>query len=217
MLLAGAFIMPAEESFRSIHSVPLLQWMKEQPPGLTWWLWSSLALLCLLAANTLFCSVDSLIKKRRVTQWLLLISPQLIHAGFLLMLLAHLLSAMGSFKTFEVAGEGTLLGFSDTEELHVRAITISVDHLGYVTDWAVEVEYLNNGRIVKKDRVLPNGPSFQGGIGVYVRDLRAFPEKIVLLELSREPGAFWAFIGGILFMIGTITLLILKMRRESGE
>lgn len=29
-----------------------------------------------------------------------------------------------------------------------------------------------------------------------------YPVKAVLLEVSREPGAAWALIGGILFMLG---------------
>ncbi len=215
--LAGAVIMPSHRAFLSIHALPLLQWMREQPLSATWWLWCSLALLCVLAANTIFCSVDSVMRKRKATQWLLLISPQVIHAGFLCMLLAHLLSAAGSFRTFEVASEGTLLGLSDTEELHIKTIAVSTDRFGYVTDWAVDVEYMKEGRIVRGERLLPNSPFFQGGLGVYVKDLRVFPEKLVLLELSREPGAFWALIGGILFMAGTATLLVLRMRQESGK
>lgn len=50
-------------------------------------------------------------------------------------------------------------------------------------------------------------------------NLRARPLGLllVLLELSREQGAFLALIGGILFMTGTVTLLMLKMKRESRE
>jgi cytochrome c biogenesis protein ResB len=215
--LAGAFIMPSEKAFQSIHDLPLLRWMQEQPLRATWWMWASVALLCVLAINTIVCSVDSVIRKRKVTQWLLLISPQVIHIGFLFMLLAHLMSGWGSFKTFEVGAEGTVLGLSDTEALRVKAIAISTDRLGYLIDWAVDIEYLSEGRLVREDRLLPNQPFFQGGIGVYVKDLRAFPQKLVLLELSREPGAVWALVGGVLFMIGTVTLLMLKMKREPRE
>jgi cytochrome c biogenesis protein ResB len=40
---------------------------------------------------------------------------------------------------------------------------------------------------------------------------------MVLLEVSREPGAVWALVGGILFMTGTIALLVLKMKREETQ
>jgi len=64
---------------------------------------------------------------------------------------------------------------------------------------------------------LPNKPVFHKGVGVYVKDLRAYPNKMVLLEVSREPGAIWALLGGILFMTGTIALLVFKMKREDTQ
>jgi len=214
MLLAGAVIMPANEEFQSIHSVPMLEWINEQPLGLTWWLWSSIGLLSLLTANTLFCSIDSIIKKRKVTQWLLILSPQIIHIGFLFILLAHLFSSAQGFKGYSAVAEGTALELKDKTILHIKNIRISFDNKGYLSDWAVDAEYIADGKTVKQDSIMPNKPSIYKGLGVYVKDLRAYPEKMVLLELSREPGAVWALIGGILFMIGTIMLIILKWKRD---
>ena len=214
MLFAGAFIMPAEEAFQSVHSLPLLDWMGKQPPKTTWWLWGSILLLCALTVNTLFCSIDSVVKKRRVTQWLLLISPQIIHIGFLFMLLAHLFSSIGAFTSFEVAAEGKTLAMPDNSELEIKQIHLSLDPYGYLVDWRVDVGYLVNGKTTGEDNLLPNKPVFRKGVGVYVRDLRAFPYKMILLEMSREPGAVWALVGGILFMTGTLTLLLLKVKRE---
>ncbi|HUO78427.1 MAG TPA: hypothetical protein VMU21_12715 [Thermodesulfovibrionales bacterium] len=214
LLFAGAFIMPGEKAVQSIHSMPLLEWMREQPVKSTWWLWSSMGLLLVLAANTLVCSIDSIAKKRKVTQWMLLISPQIVHIGFLFMLIAHLVSAVGGFKTFAVAAEGTSLEMPDNSVLQIKGIAMSFDSYGYLYDWSVDVEYRDNGQVLKKERLLPNKPVFLKGVGVYVKDLRAFPKKMVLLEVSREPGAVWALVGGILFMTGTIALLVLKMKRE---
>ena len=214
MLLAGAVIMPANEEFQSIHSVPMLEWIKEQPLGLTWWLWSSIGLLTLLTANTLFCSVDSILKKRKVMQWLLILSPQIIHIGFLFILLAHLFSSALGFKGYSAATEGTALELKDKTILHIKNIRISIDNKGYLSDWAVDAEYIAGGKTIKEDSIMPNKPSMYNGLGVYVKDLRAYPEKMVLLELSREPGAVWALIGGILFMTGTIMLIILKWKRD---
>jgi len=206
--------MPGEKAVQSIHSMPLLEWMREQPVKSTWWLWSSMGLLLVLAANTLVCSIDSIAKKRKVTQWMLLISPQIVHIGFLFMLIAHLVSAVGGFKTFAVAAEGTSLEMPDNSVLQIKGIAMSFDSYGYLYDWSVDVEYRDNGQVLKKERLLPNKPVFLKGVGVYVKDLRAFPKKMVLLEVSREPGAVWALVGGILFMTGTIALLVLKMKRE---
>ena len=214
LLLSGAFIMPGEKAFQSIHSMPLIDWMRQQPVKSTWWLWASMGLLIVLAANTLLCSIDSIAKKRKITQWMLLISPQIVHIGFLFMLIAHLSSAVGGFKTFAVGAEGTSLAMPDNSVLQIKGISISLDSYGYLYDWAVDVEYRDNGQVLKKGRILPNKPVFLKGVGVYVKDLRAFPNKMVLLEVSREPGAIWALVGGILFMTGTIALLVLKMKRD---
>lgn len=217
LLLSGAVIMPGEKAFQAIHSMPLLEWMRQQPVKGTWWLWASMVLLFVLAANTLLCSLDSIAKKRNVTQWILLISPQIVHAGFLFMLIAHFASAAGGFKTFAVAAEGTPLEMPDRSVLRIKEITISIDSYGYLYDWAVDVEYWDNGQVMKKDRLMPNKPVFHKGIGVYVKDLRAFPNKMVLLEVCREPGAIWALAGGILFMTGTIALLVFKIKREGTQ
>ena len=148
---------------------------------------------------------------------MLLISPQIIHTGFLFMLLAHLLSSMGGFKVFGVAAEGTVLDMPDNSVLEIKRIHVSMDPRGYIIDWAVNVEYRSGGMEVKEERLMPNKPVFQKGVGVYVRDLRAFPTKMLLIEMSREPGAAWALAGAVLFMIGTLTLLVIKMRREGRE
>ena len=68
---------------------------------------------------------------------------------------------------------------------------------------------------IKEDSLSPNSPSFYKGLGIYLKDIQPYPLKAVLLEVSKEPGAAWALVGGILFMLGTITLLILKIKRES--
>ena len=46
------------------------------------------------------------------------------------------------------------------------------------------------------------------------KDIRVFPSKAVLLQVSSEPGAVWALLGGIIFMTGIIILIILKVNRE---
>ena len=216
VLLAGAVSIPGENAFQSVHSMPLLEWMREQPVKSTWWLWASMGLLLVLSANTLVCSIDSIVKKRKVVQWMLLISPQIVHIGFLFMLVAHLSSAAGAFKIFAAGTEGTPLEMPDNSVLQIKAIAMSFDSYGYLSDWAVDVEWYN-GQVMKQDRLMPNKPMFHEGVGVYVKDLRAFPSKMVLLELSREPGAVWALVGSIFFMTGMIALLVLKMKREKMQ
>ena len=213
-LFAGALIMPGRPEFELLHSIPFFEWIQKQHVGITWWLWGVICVLSILAINTLFCSIESIIKKRNVTQWLLLISPQIIHIGFLFMLLAHLLSGAGSSQGLARAIEGSMLTFSDNTVMKVREIRIDMDKQGHITDWRVDVEYLSGGKPFKQDTIRPNNPSLLTGFNVNVKDLSPYPQKTILIQVNKEPGALWALIGGILFMIGTITLLMLRIRME---
>jgi hypothetical protein len=66
----------------------------------------------------------------------------------------------------------------------------------------------------KEDIIRPNNPSAQKGFNINVKDLRPYPDEAVLLQINREPGALWALIGGILFMVGIIILIVLKIKIE---
>ncbi len=214
LMLAGAFIMPAQQEFETIHSIPMFEWLKIQPLTITWWLWGLIGILAFLTVNTLFCSVESIIKKRKVTQWILLISPQIIHIGFLFMLLAHLMSAAGSYQHFAVALEDNMFRISDNTVLKIKDINIQSDYNGYITDWKVGVEYLKEGKIFQTDTIVPNSPSLRMGFNINVKNLQEYPYKAILLQISREPGAVWALAGSILFMAGIITLIVLKIKME---
>jgi hypothetical protein len=213
-LLCGAFVMPGNEAFQSIHALPLFDWMGDQTAGDVWWLWLSIAVLAGLTVNTVVCSIISVIRKRSAVQLLLFLSPQVIHLGFLFMLLAHLLSGLGGFKGTVVAEEGASFLLPGGGRVEVGDITLSLDRQGYLRDWGVGIVFHEGAGAAGAERILPNKPVFHGGVGVYVKDLRALPRKMVLLELSREPGAVWALVGGCLFMAGTITLLMLRIRGE---
>jgi hypothetical protein len=154
-------------------------------------------------------------KKRKITQWLLLISPQIIHAGFLFILLAHLLSAAGASQTLRVAGEGSFIKlFHDNVFLEVEKIQISTNSRGYISGWTVMVKYIVDGEPVSRERIEPNKPFLRRGLNVIVKDFRSIPHKAVLLQVSREPGAFWALLGGVVSIAGILTLIILRIRAE---
>jgi hypothetical protein len=213
LFFVGAFVMPAERSFQLLSSVPLFEWLMAQPIAATWWLWGCIVVLGLLVLNTLFCSVESVIRKRKTDQWILVISPQIVHIGFLFMLLAHLLSSIGGFKAFGIAEEGGVLTLPAGGMLQITGINVSVDPNGYVVGWSVDVDYKSDG-LVKREVLQPNKPFFVGGTGVYARDVRAYPSREILVEVSREPGTLWALIGAIFSTAGIIALVTLKMKRD---
>lgn len=213
-MLAGAVIMPAYKEYQQLHEMALFEFLTTQPLDVIWWLWGLIGILVILTVNTLFCSVESLVKKRKVTQWLLLISPQVIHIGFLFMLLAHLLSATGGSQKFVVAQKGSVFSISKDTILRVKDIEIRSDQSGYISNWKVWVEYYRGSRVIGTDTIAPNAPSLPKGFNINVKNLQAFPYHAVLLQISREPGAFWALVGGILFTAGIVALIILKMKLE---
>jgi hypothetical protein len=52
------------------------------------------------------------------------------------------------------------------------------------------------------------------GFNINVKDLRAHPREAILLQINREPGALWALTGGALFMVGIVTLILLRIKME---
>jgi cytochrome c biogenesis protein ResB len=153
-------------------------------------------------------------RKREARQWLLIISPQVMHVGFLFILLAHLLSAYGSVRGVTFAYQGTVLQLPDNLDVRFNAVNANMDASGYITDWSADIEYFRDSRPLATDRILPNSPSFREGIGIYIKTVKALPFPVAMIEVSREPGATWALAGGVLFMPGMVTLLALKINRE---
>jgi|Deesub1362A_J573_1020465.scaffolds.fasta_scaffold00742_15 cytochrome c biogenesis protein ResB len=214
LFIAGAVFMPLNTEYTFMSSMPLFQWLRGQPIRIAWWIWGSIGILSLLAINTILCSVESLARKGRARGWLLLIAPQIIHIGFLLVLFAHLLDAAQGFKYLSVVRPGTILQIDDDSLLRIRDIDINIDASGYIRDWRVSVEYISDSRTTGDDVLRPNRPLVRDGLNVSVKDLRAFPHKAVLLQISREPGALWALGGGVLIMAGIIILILFKIRIE---
>ncbi len=215
ILLYGSLLMPVKEEFQTLHAVPLFQWMTENPLGVVWWLWAAIGVLSLLTANTLLCSIESVLKKRGAKNLLLVLSPQVIHIGFLFVLLAHLLSSYGSSRDTGFVAKGSAVTLADGTTVRFEEITAEADPSGYISDWSAEISYLREGAQFRSDVIKPNSPSFQGGYGIYIKTVKFQPFPTALIEVSRDPGALWALIGGILFLAGMSTLLALKIRREN--
>lgn len=213
MLFIGTYMMPLNEAFQSINSIPLINWLLKNPLSFTWWLWVSIAILLLLSLNTLICSIDSILKKKRLEGWLMIISPQVIHMGFLFILVAHLISSLEGFREYGVITEGTIVNIGSDEFIRFERIEIESTKEGYITDWSIKVSRLLEGN-AKSILIKPNRPLFTGGVGIYVRDMQAYPVKAALIEISKDPGAIWALLGAILFFSGTVSLMILRLKRD---
>ncbi|HWI41398.1 MAG TPA: cytochrome C biogenesis protein ResB [Verrucomicrobiae bacterium] len=202
LLAAGSFSDGASEA-GSINDLPLLQWLREAPLSSSWWLWGAVGVLALLALNTLLCSIESLRMKLGRGNLLAALAPQMMHLGFLLIILAHLFSASGGMKRVLEVREGSALALPGGDAVRFERITAVAGMRGMLTSLGAELRFADGSAA----SIAPNRPAFRGGFGIYIKDAVAFPFPAALVEVHREPGARWALAGALLFLAGNLVLL----------
>ena len=217
LFFVGSYMMPAHrEVFAPMNEDILFRWVRHVASGSlgsTWWFFAGLAGLTLLAINTLVCSIQAVRGKWTGADFLLRISPQVIHAGFLFILLGHLLGAGWGYKLSGMMPEGAYAPLPEDLELRLYRINVRTDDRGFMTDWSADVSLFENSKLVKSGTLGPNTPLFYNGIGVYLKSLNFDRGPAALLVIARDPGAVWALIGGVLFILGSMTLLMLKWKK----
>jgi len=209
-MAAGSFLLTGEYA-AAINGMPLLAWLREVPPKISWWLWLTVAFLALLALNTVFCSFDTLRTRWNRAGALPLIAPQLIHAGFLLIMAAHLLSALGGYNQHLEVVEGSVARLPDGRLFGVAALNVNGTPGMMPSSFSGELATdLRNPRALQT--ISPNHPWLSGGYGVYIKYAENSPFKRALLEIHREPGAGMALTGAIFFTFGNVLLLYLRSK-----
>lgn len=210
-LATGSFALSGEYA-AAINGMPLFAWLREAPLSVSWWLWVALAVLALLALNTVLCSSDSLWSRWGRGGWAVLLAPQLMHAGFLLIVVAHLFSATGASLHAVEVGEMTLTELPDGTRFGVASISVTTSPQGMPLSFSSELA----PDINRPERVVvsPNHPWFVNGFGVYIKQAEAYPAKRALLEIHHEPGAAMALAGALLFMIGNVLLVMLRSKQR---
>src|SRR5512146_2680502 len=110
LFFIGSYLMPVHRDvFSGMNDDILFRWVKNTAQAhlwSTWWLFAAFAGLVLLTLNTLVCSFQAVMGKWTRRDFLLRISPQIIHLGFLFILLAHLVGAGWGYKIAGVMPEG---------------------------------------------------------------------------------------------------------------
>ena len=215
VMAAGSFRLSGEYA-AAINSMPLFIWLQETPLAISWWLWIVLALLALLALNTVLCSSETLWSRRGRGGWPALLAPQFMHAGFLLIVLAHLLSALGSSFNAATVGEMTLAALPNGSRFGVASISVGTSPQGMPLGLSSELVPDVN-RPSERVVISPNHPWFHQGFGVYIKQAEAYPYKRALLEIHHEPGAAMALAGSLLFMIGNCVLLGFRSKQREAE
>jgi hypothetical protein len=210
-LLGGVMVLLATGSFlqgegSSINEVALMNWLREVPARESWWLWIAIALLALLALNTLFCSIDSLRVKWDKGSFMVRIAPQIMHLGFLFIMIAHLQSAYSGFKQAMQVEAGSSITFPDGSNLVFTDFAASYGKMGMPVAYSATLECRNTGKI-ETATISPNHPFFHLGHGVYIKDIAPPPMKAALVEVHKEPGAGMALAGGAVFTVANLVLL----------
>jgi len=217
LFFIGSYMMPMHrEIFGPMNEDLLYHWAENiatRNLWQTWWLFAALAGLVLLTINTIACSLQAIQGKWSRADFLLRISPQIIHLGFLFILLAHLLGAGWGYRLSGTLPEGGSAALPEDRAIFVRNISASVDGNGYLTDWSAAIYVLENGARVKAGILGPNQPLFYKGVGFYLKSLSDEGRPVVHLMVNKDPGAVWALLGSILFMLGSSTLLVLKWKK----
>lgn len=214
-MAAGSFGLSGEYA-AAINAMPLLVWLREVPAGVSWWLWLTLALLALLVVNTVFCSCETLWSRRGRGGWWVVLAPQLMHAGFLLIMLAHLLSAIGSELLQIEVQEGQLVTLPNGARFGVAGISVSSLPNGMPVAFSSElVTDLQNPAV--RTVISPNRPWFSGAYGVYIKQAEEYPLRRALLEAHREPGASTALAGTLLFVAGNILVLVFRSQTPENK
>ncbi len=201
LLAVGSFVLGPEESAR-LNSMPLFVWLTHVPFVVGWWLWLAVVLLALLGLNTVLCSMQSLCRKGGRSGLLLRLAPHAMHAGFLLIALAHLVSSVGSSKEGGEVGEGMVIALADGRVL-IERLDAEVGAQGYVTDFSATVIDSHGQRSV----IRPNKPFFYQGLGLYLKQVELYPKKLGIMEIHREPGAGLALAGALLFIVGNVLVV----------
>ncbi len=214
-LLAGSLIMPARpDRYAGMNSQLLFDWLAgEWRNPVHFWFLLVLVLLSLLTLNTLVCSVDSVLRRLTRREFLLRISPQLMHVGFLFILLAHLLSSGWGFKAEGVLAKGATGVLPTGQRVTLRTLDMEFHPSGMPRNWWADVELTGADGTVESGRIGPNRPLFHKGVGVYLKNLTTLRNApAAQLYVSADPGALWALVGAVIFTVGNGIVLGLRVR-----
>ncbi len=213
----GSYMMPAHRgTFGAMNDRLLFDWVREvalEHPWETGWFFAALLALAVLTANTLVCSVQAVKGRWSRSDFLLRIAPQIVHAGFLFILLAHLLGAVSGYRLSGALPEGSYVRLPEDRVLHLQAVRVDVDPSGYPRNWSAEIEVFEGDRRVAAGSLGPNAPLFFQGVGFYLKSFSFEGAPTALLMVTKDPGAVWALAGAVLFAIGAAALLLLKWKK----
>lgn len=217
IFFVGSYMMPVHrEVYAGMNDQLLFDWVMTTASGnlwSTWWFFASVAGLVLLTANTIACSVQAVKGKWSRTDFFLRISPQVVHIGFLFILLAHVLGAGWGYRLSGALPEGAGVRLPEGRDLALRHVRVETDDRGFLSGWSADVSLFDKGQVVATGTLGPNSPLLYRGVGIYLKSFGFEPAPYALLLVNKDPGAVWALVGAVLFTLGSGTLLALKWKK----
>ena len=212
LCMLGSVMLPTHlEFFSGIDDSPLFQWLAEAgAPGLTWWVYALIASVALLALSTVACTVDALAGKT-ARGLLHKLSPQVMHLGVLMVMLAHLLTAIFGMRADVQVAKGARADIAPGLQVFLSEVSAEVNEAGTATRWLAELELYRDGILISQRRLVPAQPVFVDGLGLFFGTINeGDDEKLpsATIRVTRDPGAMWALVGGLLVTLGGIGFVI---------
>lgn len=197
----GSVELPGNLSFFSgIDDEPLFNWLSHNHTlSKTWWIYALILTLGLIAINTIFCTVEALIKRVRGRNLIAKLCPQLMHIGVLLVMLGHLLTASNAFRTEINIKKGQSIQLPSGKRITVVSIKEYLDEEGFATDWTVEIV---SGR--KNFSIKPLKPVKIDGYHILAQ---AVEKGTAVIRIIKDPGAMWALSGGALLCLAAVVFI----------
>lgn len=216
--LYGSLSLPNNLAFFSgIDDTPLFRWLgAAKGYGTTWWIWVFIAALAVFALNTIVCTAEALLYRMSGRNLVDKLAPQVMHIGALFIMLGHLLTASMGIKMDVDLGKGETKQVAGDASIMLEEVTVREDANGYAVDWEAKLRWIEGG--VRSDTVglKPAHPLRFGSYGVFSKSVVVDPNgSSALIRVSRDPGAPWALLGGVLLCIGGAAFIYGRFSRES--
>jgi len=92
---------------------------------------------------------------------------------------------------------------SSTASIALEDVRVQEDKNGYVVDWEAKVRWTGDGNQTDALSLRPVHPLYFGSYGVYTKSVNVDKDgSSALIRVSRDPGAPWALLGGLLLCVG---------------
>jgi cytochrome c biogenesis protein ResB len=153
-----------------------------------YWIFALVILIFFFAINTVVCTIEKIaaIMARGAPKRSLI--PQVVHVGFLIALLGHLVGSVAGFKT----SDNVVFRDQALPVPHARGLSVRLDDLetrqnpsGYRDFLRVDVTLLKDGVEVRRGAISLNHPLIYRGMAFYYNDDGAAPSGIKVFWKGR--------------------------------